>query len=204
MIVLSYVNKQISEFIPEYEVYLTFNRLPRIEIYHQIPSLEVKFVYLIAKKNRDFIYLKVGLDGEVLEIYPNLKDWKVSNSMPNYRIEFEKVIHDENTIPYVSFDICSKTFPDLYYVEKLKDDFNEIKRINNSTGKIEKTYYRIDNINLLNTNFMLTRNSIDFIESQKPDSLFLYYKEKNLVGINLSYSYFNTQCQLQSDKYITK
>ena len=190
MISIISVNEQVQRYMPDYRV-IEYNKLlPRIEIYHQLPSLEEKFVFLVLKKDLDYVYAKIDLDGNLCELYPNINDEWIIDTILGHKIQLNKISCCEGTIPYVSFNIATETFNDLYYVTEIKEDYNKIYRIDIKTKTLNKIYYKIER---LNNYFNLSQNEIDFIKKNQPETFFLYYNpnEKIPLAINMNYSAFH-------------
>lgn len=153
-------------------------------------TLDCYYFLVIKKGYPNNIYVKIGLDGEIKEMYP-----LYINSMKNSIEIIEKKLqylgtYDFKHYAYMSWDM--KNEPNEIYLPKSPNYIEKYKE-----DKLDAKYYTIHNLNELDNHECLTPEIKDFVRSENPDVFMYVIKNDKLKRFCNIFNFAN-------DKYIEK
>lgn len=133
--------------------------------------------YYILVSKKDYpcpIYIKIGLDNEIKEMYPLFIDsMEKSVDIIKNRIPY-KENYDSSKYSYISWDM--KSDPVEFYIPHIDNLY--IARYKN--GKVDSDYYGITDLNELDNHKDLTSEIKDFVRKENPD-MFIYGIENEKI-----------------------
>jgi hypothetical protein len=133
--------------------------------------------YYILVSRKDYpcpIYIKIGLDNEIREMYPLFIDsMEKSVDIIKNRIPY-KGTYDFSKFSYISWDM--KSDPVELYIPNTKNLY--IARYKN--GDVNSDYYGINDLNELDNHEDLTSEIKDFVRKENPDK-FIYGIENGKI-----------------------